>query len=117
MFLVICVSIQFFLILKFKVRYALYGLFVKLNMLDSLLCYFNVIFCSLIMIVSNAFCLVIDVMLNIFFFLLGCNCICLLMAFSDSEDNYGDLQSGQGSPPSGLVPSLSPLVPVRDQID
>ena len=39
------------------------------------------------------------------------------MAFSDSEDDYGYLQSGQGSPPSDFVPSSSPLVPARDQID
>ena len=39
------------------------------------------------------------------------------MAFSDSEDDYCYLQSGQGSPPPDFVPSSSPLVPVRDQID
>ena len=38
------------------------------------------------------------------------------MAFSDSEDDYDILPSGQGSPPSDFVPSFS-LVPEREQID
>ena len=39
------------------------------------------------------------------------------MALSDSEDDYCYLQSGQGYPPPDFVPSWSPLVPVRKQID
>ena len=38
------------------------------------------------------------------------------MDFSDSEDGFDILPSGQGSPPLDFVPSSS-LVPEREQID